>query len=392
MTTLKTAIVPAKVAKDGTHKIRIAIGHKKETRYIVTRFSISDLSQFKDGQVINAPDASLINVKLRNILNSYQEELDKINTDAYTCSQLREYLSKIKKSSSTTFKILAESMIADMKKDNRTGTAGLYERTVTYFLKSTQGDISFDTITPNTIKDFERLLKNELNLNCTTIGMHMKHLKAIINLAKREKIVSYETEPFAYYTIPDSNVRELDITVEEFKKIRDCEFKEKGLRIGRDLFLLSYYLGGINLIDLIDIDFKKAKEIEYIRQKTRNTKKGEKRITLTIPDEAKPIIKTWMGRNGKLDFGYKFSYVNFRNYVTKQIQKLADNLGIDKRVVYYSARKSIVQHGYEIGVSIETLEYTIGQSIKKNRPIFNYLRIMRRHADEAMRKILDSVK
>lgn len=173
--------------------------------------------------------------------------------------------------------------------------------------------------------------------------------------------------------------------------IRDADVTEKPLRMARDLFCLSYYLGGINLIDLLDIDFKNAKVIEYVREKSVNTKRGDKMISLTIPPEAKPIIKEWIGRNGKLDFGYDYTYENFRNYVTKQISRLAKKLGIDRRVVYYSARKSLVQHGFELGVNLEVLEYTIGQSMKKNRPIFNYVRIMRSHADAAMRIILDSL-
>ena len=78
--------------------------------------------------------------------------------------------------------------------------------------------------------------------------------------------------------------------------------------------------------------------------------------------------------------------------MTAQIRRLAEKLDIDKRVVYYSARKSVVQHGFELGVSLEILEYSIGQSMKKNRPIFNYVRIMRTHADNAMRMILDNLK
>jgi tagatose-1,6-bisphosphate aldolase non-catalytic subunit AgaZ/GatZ len=74
MATLKLAITPDKVAKDGTHKIRIALGHKSTTRYIVTRFKVNSLSQFKNGQVVKRPDAALINTKLRNILNEYQEK------------------------------------------------------------------------------------------------------------------------------------------------------------------------------------------------------------------------------------------------------------------------------------------------------------------------------
>ena len=148
----------------------------------------------------------------------------------------------------------------------------------------------------------------------------------------------------------------------------------------------------MDLIDLMEIDFRNTNTIEYVREKSRNTKRGDKMISLTIQPEAKDIIKQWMGRNGKLDFGYNYTYDNFRNYVTAQIRRLAEKLDIDKRVVYYSARKSVVQHGFELGISLEILEYSIGQSMKKNRPIFNYVRIMRTHADNAMRMILDSLK
>lgn len=391
MTTLKAAVVPAKQLKSGKHKIRIAVGHKKQTRYLVTRFVIDDLSQFRDGQVVNDLEAPAINSKLRNLLNEYQDALDKINTDAYTCGQIVEYLSRFKRTSST-FNSVAKEMISEMKEEGRKGTAGLYELTLRYFNECTYGKIMLDMIVPKTIKDFDLFLNKEKGLNATTRGIHMAHVKAIINSAIRDKIVSYETHPFEYYVKPAPEVRELDISVEEFKKIRDSDFPEKSLRVARDVFLLSYYLGGINLIDLMNINFKNATTIEYVREKSKNTKRGEKKISLSIPPEAQPIIKTWIGRNGKLNFGYKFSYGNFRNYVTKELQRLADRLELNKHVVYYSARKSLVQHGFELGIPLEVLEYCIGQSVKKNRPIFNYVKIMRKHADEAIRKILDSLK
>ena len=143
----------------------------------------------------------------------------------------------------------------------------------------------------------------------------------------------------------------------------------------------------------MSINFKKNNDsIEYIREKSKRTKIGEKKISMTVQPEAWEIINKYIDKNGKLNFGYKFSYPNFRNYITKKIQKMADKLELNKRVVYYSARKSFVQHGFELGIPLEVLEYCIGQSMKKNRPIFNYIRIMRRIADETIRKILDNVK
>lgn len=391
MTTLKLAVVPAKMLKSGKHKIRIAIGHKQETRYLVTRFEITNLSQFKDGQVIDIPNASHINIKLRNILNAYQEALDKINTQSYTCTQLVEYLSHIKHSA-TSFSSAAINHIANIEKEGRKSTAELYLRTYKYFNDFIKFDIMLDGIAPRTIKDFDIYLKNERNLNPVTRGTHMAHLKAILNQAIRDKKVSYETHPFEYYEKPEGSIRELDITVDDVKKIRDSTPKEKSLRVARDLFMLSYYLGGINLIDLMQFNFKNKDTIEYVREKSKNTKKGDKKISFSIPEEAKPIIKEWIGKNGKLHFGYKYTYDNFRKFVTKEIRRLAENIGIESHVVYYSARKSFVQHGFELGISLEVLEYCIGQSMKKNRPIFSYVKIMRKHADIAIRKILDGLK
>ena len=75
-------------------KIRIADCHHQETSYIVTRFIIDNLSQFKNGQVVKRPDASaMMNMKNCKILNDYQEKLDSIkNVEMYSCTQLRSIL------------------------------------------------------------------------------------------------------------------------------------------------------------------------------------------------------------------------------------------------------------------------------------------------------------
>lgn len=47
MATLKLTIFKAKVLKNGKHKIRIALCHKGETCYILTRYLIDPENQFK---------------------------------------------------------------------------------------------------------------------------------------------------------------------------------------------------------------------------------------------------------------------------------------------------------------------------------------------------------
>ncbi len=389
MATLKLVIVPTKALKDGRHKVRVAVSHRQDTRYIVQNVTIDDAKQFKGGQVVGRSDAGMINKKLRIKLNEYQDALDKIDPDNYTCSQIKDFLVKSTKAKALTISQAANEHIKKLKKDT---TKAIYTRTKDYFVEC-MGDVPMEMIDSEMINRFDQYLYEvRNNKSSTSRAIHLRQLRIFINQQVKQGSVNYKVAPFVDVEIPDSQVRELDITVEEFKLIRDAGVKEKPLRVARDLFCLSYYLAGINLIDLLDINFKNATVIDYVREKSVNTKKGDKIISLTIPPEAKPIIETWIGRNGKLDFGYDYSYENFRNYVTKQISRLAKRLGINKRVVYYSARKSVVQHGYELGVRLEILEYSIGHSMKENRPIFNYVRMMRGFADEAMRRILDNLK
>lgn len=89
MPILKLVIVPAKILSSGKHKVRISVSHNSQTRYIPTECIIDDLSQFKEGQVVNRSDASYMNMKLRKKLNFYQETIDDIcDPDIYSCSDI----------------------------------------------------------------------------------------------------------------------------------------------------------------------------------------------------------------------------------------------------------------------------------------------------------------
>lgn len=54
MATLKLTIFKAKVLKNGRHKIRVVVCHKRETSYIVTNFIIDSEFQFKKGHYDDA--------------------------------------------------------------------------------------------------------------------------------------------------------------------------------------------------------------------------------------------------------------------------------------------------------------------------------------------------
>ena len=394
MATLSLTILKAKQLNDGKHKIRVAVRHHHDTCYIITPYIINDDSEFRNGRVIKRDDAAYINVKLRTLLNDYQDILyDCKYIQSLSCKEVKDMLIHTRERGiQKTFQEVCEEYIDKLKEDDRGGYAELIERNYRYFTEFTKGDFGLDMITTSVIDNYSRFLSNVKKLGDTTLGMHMARTRVVINYAKKMQYVKYDVDPFSYYHIHASQEREMDITVDDMRKIISLDNLNKPLETAKDTFLLSYYLGGINLVDMLKINFSNTKQIEYVRTKTRNTKMSDKRISITIQPEASAIIKKYVDKKGYLDFGYQFSfYGNFARYNTRNIKKLGKLIGIDY-LCYYSARKSFVQHGFELGIPLEVLEYTIGQTMKANRPIFNYVRIMRKHADNAIRKILDNLK
>lgn len=394
MATLKLTIIPEKAAKDGSHKIRVAIGHKSVTRYIVTNIKIDSVSQFKNGQIVKRPDASVLNTKLRNLLNAYQEKLDNIgNISIYDCKQLRQLLlNSTSSDEKATFQAVCRKYISELEEEGRRNYSILLERNCRYFTEYTKGEILLSDITPILIEGYARFLKIKKGVGDTTLGMMMSRTRTIINRGIKQQVVKYDVHPFLNYSIPSSVVREVDITLESFNRIRQSEPKEKKLRVAHDLFCLSFYLGGINLIDLLQIDFRDTDVLEYVRTKTRNTAVGTRTICFTIPEPAKEIIKEWMNRNtGRLDFGYKFSYPNFSRYLTRSLASLAKELGITEKVVYYSARKSFAQYASEIGIPDGIIDYCLGHSDKSKGVIRYYTKVRQKQADMAISRVIDYV-
>lgn len=388
MATLKLVIVPAKRLVNGKHKIRVALSHNSNTRYIPTDVIISD-GEFKDGMVVNRDDASHLNVKLRNILNYYQNIIDEtMQLGSYTCSEVIKLLLKEHRYSNAKFSDAMSAYLDDLKEEERHKSEKLYRLACESFIREC-GDIFLNMITEKDIKTFRRNLEKR-HLSPTTVRIYMTLVKVVIHFAEKRKMCKFEDNPFEDITPPSANVRELDLTIREIKAIRDLEAPKYNICVARDIFMLSYYLGGINLVDMLEVDFRKN-YIEYYRQKTKNKKHGESKTAFSIQPEARDIINKYMKKNGKLVFGKYDTFGKAYSVISRKMDELAELAGIRKRVVFYSARKSFVQHGFDLGIALETLEYCIGQSMKTNRPIFNYVRVMRNHADKAMRQIFDSL-
>lgn len=386
MATLNLVVLKARQTAKGDYPIFISVTQNRVVRYIKTEYSIDDLFQFDNGVVVCRKDAKVMNQRLKFVLDEYQEKLNLIEDhEIYNCSQIKEILEgKIKLEQIITVKEYFEQRIKELRKEGRGSYADMNVYTLDKVL-SILGDINLQSVTPQVI---EKFITGMSGLSNATKQMRLTHLKARINEAIKSGLVKYDIHPFIYTKMPKPAVKLLDITVEEFNRIRSLETKHKALILAKDAFLLSFYLGGINLADLVAIDFSKS-FIEFTRKKTELSKQGNKVVQLTIPEEAKLIIKKYLKRNGKLDFGYKFTYSNFQRYLNRCLKKLAKEVGITSEFSYYSARKTFSQFAFDLGIKTEIIEYCIGQSMKENRPIYNYVRVMQKQADAAIARVID---
>jgi integrase len=365
MTTIYLTVLKQRQKSNGHFTVYIAVTHKREVRYITTEYEIDDLFQFEEGKIVCRKDAKIMNQRLQYVLSEYQEKLDAIERpEIYNCSQLKEILEgkaeeQRKAEQLITIKDYMELRMERLHQEKRDGHVKINRYCLSKILEII-GNVTLESVSPATIMKFA----DKLNIGNSTQGIVLRNFRAVINAAIKEGFVKYETHPFTYAKIPKPSIRQLDLTIEEFNAIKNLNIKEKKLMVARDVFLLSFYLGGINLVDLLQVNLS-GNTIIYVRHKTRNKKQGNKEVTFTIPEEAKPIIKKYIQRNGTLDFGYKFTYENFRSYLDRCIKKMGEQLNIESKMCYYCARKTFSQFTFDLGIRTEIIEYCIGQSMWK---------------------------
>jgi site-specific recombinase XerD len=391
MVKIKLAVIRSTRAKDGSYKIRIAIGHKSETHYIVTRFSVPSLSNFKNGTIVGTPTAHHDNLKLRQLLTDYEDRLDRIpNPSELSPTELRDTLRNMTPSNHrTTIVEIFDRETSRMASENRRTHIITFAKKI--LLEYTNGDMALADINPTTIDGYFRYMKDRKFAN-SSINTNMQQLKKVINIAIRDGLIRYDIHPFAYWHDLSRPFRDTDISVSDMRKIATLQTTNKHHIIARDALMLSYYLGGINLIDLTKIDFSKTDgKLDYIRTKTRNT--SGVRIQFSIHPKAQEIINRLRGSDGHLHFAKLKTYQSINNTIGIYIKELARELKIRNAdsLTYYTARKSFVQHGFDLGISVEVLEYCVGHTSGHRRTIYNYMRVMSRHADEAINTIISNL-
>lgn len=392
MATMTLAILQAKPTSAGKFPIFIRISVKNDKAYIKTEYQIDDSCQWHEGKVVARNDATMMNKRLLFELKKYKDRLQYIdNYEYYSANQLKAVLTQEDKIAPDvrSFNDFFRQRIKEMYEEKRCSYAKMLEDTLRVF-ENAVGIVPMVIMNHLTVEHFDRWMK----LHGHTDGgrqIRLCHIKARVNEAIKNGLIRCSVHPFAYTTIPSPEPRELDVTVESARKIIATDVAHsKRLSFAKDMFLLSFYLGGLNFADLIQIDFS-GEMIDYIRQKSSEHKKKNRRIKLGICPEAKAIIQKHIGEKGLLDFKYKYTTKNLQCYINTCLKLLSKELNLKESLTFYSARKTFAQFAAEIGIPYPIIEYCLGHSIKTGITINSYVRVKQYQADSAISRVIEYV-
>lgn len=173
----------------------------------------------------------------------------------------------------------------------------------------------------------------------------------------------------------------------------------------RDLFMLTFYLIGINTVDLSKLteDNIRNGRLEYRRAKTN------KLYSIKIEPEAEEIIKRYRGKKHLLSFFEKHkNYKTFRGLVNEALSRIgpvavnerglaiksenkrAIMQPLEKDLTIYWARYSWATYAADLEIPKDTISEALGHS-HGAKVTGVYIKYNRDKVDEANRKVIDYV-
>jgi len=182
------------------------------------------------------------------------------------------------------------------------------------------------------------------------IADYMSDIRTVFNAALLEfnddennRITHYPFRRYKPPQVPETAKR--NITPKEIMKIVKLKTDIKRAAIARDVFLLSFYLVGMNTADIYALqpsNYLKGR-ITYNRQKTRGKRKDNALISIKVESEAKEIINRYIDPTKKKLLIFHNLYSSFRDFnrnINIGLKTVATLCKIDAQLSTYYARHS----------------------------------------------------
>lgn len=254
------------------------------------------------------------------------------------------------------------------------------------------------------IESFRSHYINE-GMSINGVGKELRNIRAVFNWARRRGLT--QNYPFLDYHIVEEETVPNNISAEDLRRLRNypCETWQKPYV---DFFFLSFYLAGINPVDLLSLksDAIKDGHLTFIRQKTN--KQGSTKIrTITLPvlPEAQEIIDRYPSEEGWLTgfMDCRNSYRSFARACNDALQKVGPSRKVKDKVgklrkmehepicpgiTLYSARYSFGSiAANDLDISERTIGMCLGHSWAKN-VTSRYMATDQRKIDNAVKRVV----
>lgn len=406
MDNIKLSLDRRRMKKDGTYPIKIHIGWGYDT-YLSTGIFIFPDEWDPVSNLIISPEHSSLNRVLESMKENICQRMKSLRLSGALKKLDRKELKKmlenfdltvdeVKKASSDSVGSVFDRVIA-LKKGR---TAELYKST----LKKVQAfcdpyRLSFDDITRLWLLDFEAA-NSDLAIN--TLSIHMRNIRFVVNFAIDSGITS--TYGFRGYKIRNEETVKRALPIDQMRYFLNCDHLDKYHKTYRDMFMLSFYLIGINMVDMSRLT---RDNIQGDRLVYRRTKTG-KIYDIRIEPEAAELIRRYQGKDHLLECFDRYS--NYRAFNKKMSDGLRRIGPLEERPVEerrpgrpnicmkpintevssYWARHSWATYAYNLGISIDTISEALGH--QHGSPVTGiYIKTNLAKVDEANRKVIDYV-
>lgn len=350
MATFK-AIIERKRA-DGTYAVRIKVTQGKDRAYIPTGLYVEQKyvrKSKKSGLTIH--DHRVLD-RLDSIIRDYRRicnendlrGLDAKGVVALIKAEDRDDVMAI------DFADYVRREAERMCSQGRKGTATNRKTAINAFCRVFGSDvIPLSALTRKRVRDAFALFTGN-----RAPSLYKAQLQAAYNSLMKEYNIDADVIPFNPFTgidvkrhdPPKKRALDMDKIMSIFE-MKDEPLKEgtKGARynLAKDVFMLSFFLVGMNSADLFSCSQYKDGRIIYERQKTRNRRSDRALMSVKVPDIAMSLFEKYRDKKGS---GHVFRF--WRMYADKGTFNAAINKGLDvvgKRIgepelTFYAARHS----------------------------------------------------
>ncbi len=371
-------IVPdvRRLKNDDTIPLKLRITFKGERKYYGTGYSATN----NEWQLINSVAAK---GKLRNIKNEIsaieinaEKVISRINKFSFKEFEQAFFDKPIKYQ---TLQNAFETYINKLHLNEQYGTASSYQTALNSLL-SFKNNLKFDHITTDFLNAYEVFMLAKGN-SITTVGIYLRPLRTIFNIALEDGIINKENYPFnkRKYSIPSGKNTKKALTRQEVEKFFKYEAdKETNCAMAKDFWIFSYLCNGINMMDIAKLCWKDLDKttISFEREKTKRTNRtGKKRIVALRNNYIDNIIKKW-GTHNRNPENYIFSIISkkdtslverkkvqqFTKVINKWLKRIGEELAFDLKLTTYVARHSFATILIQNGAPMEFAGQSLGHS------------------------------